>query len=96
MPKAQTGESFDVGMDNGSPASESYRPPFAYAGTIRKVQIHLAPSRLSSSEQEQIRDATRQIAMGVERSIPQRTDGLVERLIFGSVLDCTDESLFKA
>jgi arylsulfatase len=59
-------ESFDVGMDNGSPVSETYQPPFAYAGTIKKVQIHIAPSTLSASEQDKVRNAERKAAMTIE------------------------------
>jgi hypothetical protein len=58
-------ESFDVGMDNGSPVSETYRPPFAYAGTIKTVKIHLAPS-LSASERRAVRFAELKAAMGIE------------------------------
>jgi arylsulfatase len=43
-------ESFDIGMDNGSPVSEAYEGPFAYGGTIKKVEIHIAPA-LSASDQ---------------------------------------------
>jgi hypothetical protein len=59
-------ENFDVGMDNGSPVSEEYQPPFAYAGTIKKVQIHIAPSTLSASDQEKIRNAKRDAAIAIE------------------------------
>jgi arylsulfatase len=58
-------ESFDVGMDTGSPVSEDYRPPFAYAGTIKKVEIHLAPS-LSASDQLKAHFAELKAAMGIE------------------------------
>jgi len=53
-------------MDNGSPVSESYRPPFAYAGTIKKVEIHLEPSGLSASDHEGIRITERKAAMALE------------------------------
>jgi hypothetical protein len=53
-------------MDNGSPVSEDYKPPFAYAGTSKKVEIHLAPSSLSASDQEKVRDAERNSVMGIE------------------------------
>ena len=59
-------ESFDIGTDNGSPVSEEYQPPFAYAGTIKKVQIHIAPSTLSASDQEKIRNAKRDAAIAIE------------------------------
>jgi len=59
-------ESFDVGMDNASPVSESYRSPFPYAGTIKKVDIHIAASALSTSDQQKVRDAERKAAMAIE------------------------------
>jgi len=59
-------ESFDVGMDNGSPVSEGYQPPFAYTGTIKKLQVHIAPSDLSASDQEKVRNAERKAAMAIE------------------------------
>jgi hypothetical protein len=59
-------ENLDVGMESGSPVSEEYYPPFAYAGTIKKVQIRIAPSTLSASEHEKIRNAERDAAMGIE------------------------------
>jgi arylsulfatase len=59
-------ESFDVGMDNGSPVSEAYQPPFAYEGIIKKVTINIQPSTLSVSEQQVIRDAERAAALTIE------------------------------
>jgi hypothetical protein len=59
-------ETFDVGMDEGSPVSEAYGPPFAFPGTIRKVQIQLSPSRLSARDRQQLRNASGQLAMGVQ------------------------------
>jgi arylsulfatase len=59
-------ESFDIGTDNGSPVSEEYQPPFAYAGTIKKVQIHIAPSALSESDREKVRNAERDAAIAIE------------------------------
>ena len=34
-------DTFGVGMDTGSPVSNTYRPPFAFTGEIEKVQIEL-------------------------------------------------------
>jgi len=65
-PSRYGAESFEVGMDNGSPVSEEYQPPFAYAGTIKKVQIHIAPSILSASDQEKVRNAERDAALAIE------------------------------
>ena len=59
-------ESFDVGMDNGSPVSEAYEGPFAYTGTIKKVQIHIAPSSLGASDREKVRNAQRDTAIAIE------------------------------
>jgi len=59
-------ESFDVGMDNGSPVSEDYRPPFAYGGTLKKVEIRIAPSALSASDHYKVRSAARRAAMAME------------------------------
>jgi arylsulfatase len=59
-------ESFDVGMDNGSPVSEDYRSPFAYAGAIKKVEIHLTPSALSATDRKAVRDAERKAALAIE------------------------------
>jgi hypothetical protein len=53
-------------MESGSPVSEDYRPPFAYTGVIRKVQIRIAPSKLSASDQEKLRNAERDAAMAIE------------------------------
>jgi hypothetical protein len=34
-------ESFDVGMDVGSPVDFTYKPPFKFTGDIEKVTIAL-------------------------------------------------------
>jgi len=59
-------ESFDVGMDNGSPVSEAYEPPFAYAGTIKKVEINIQPPTLSASDQQTVRDMERAAVLAIE------------------------------
>jgi arylsulfatase A-like enzyme len=59
-------ESFDVGMDNGSPVSEAYEGAFPYSGIIKKVQIHIAPSNLSASDQNKVNNAARDAAMAME------------------------------
>jgi arylsulfatase len=59
-------ENFDVGMESGSPVSEEYRPPFAYTGVIKKVQIHIAPSTLSASDQEKVLSTERDAVMAME------------------------------
>jgi arylsulfatase len=59
-------ESFDVGMDSGSPVSEAYESPFAYPGTIKKVTINIQPSALSASDQQAVRDAAGAAMMTIE------------------------------
>jgi hypothetical protein len=59
-------ESFDVGMDNGSPVSENYRSPFAYSGTIKKVEISIQPSALKASDKRKMREAELAAAMVIE------------------------------
>jgi arylsulfatase A-like enzyme len=59
-------ESFDVGMDNGSPVSEVYEPPFAYAGTIKKVEIVIQPPNLNATDQQSVRDMERAAALTIE------------------------------
>jgi len=66
VPSRFGAEPFDVGMDNGSPVSEDYRPPFAYTGGLKKVEINLAPSALSVNDQEKIRIAKRRAAIAIE------------------------------
>jgi len=59
-------ESFDVGMDNGSPVSEAYEPPFVYSGTIKKVEIKIQDRTLSASDQQAVRDMERVAALTIE------------------------------
>jgi hypothetical protein len=39
------GEGLDIGMDVGSPVDFTYQLPFAFTGTIEKVEIELRPER---------------------------------------------------
>src|SRR5262252_7478877 len=59
-------ETFDVGMDEGSPVSEAYRSPFAYSGTIKTVTVHLSPAIRTARDEGQIRGAARQLALGIQ------------------------------
>jgi arylsulfatase len=34
-------DTFGVGMDTGSPVSNTYKPPFAFTGTIHEVRVEL-------------------------------------------------------
>jgi hypothetical protein len=53
-------------LDNGSPVSEFYEPPFAYAGTIKKVTITLQSSAFGASDQKKLRDMERGAALAIE------------------------------
>jgi len=59
-------DTFDVGMDTGSPVSEAYTAPFAYTGTIRKVEITLKPGALTARDLEQVDAARRQAQMTMD------------------------------
>ncbi len=43
-------ETFDVGCDTGSPVSEDYQSPFAFTGTLKKVEIKLEEEPLTPAE----------------------------------------------
>jgi arylsulfatase len=59
-------ETFDIGMDTGSPVSADYESPFPFTGTLKKVEIDLAPANLSAEDQKMIREAERDIEMAVQ------------------------------
>jgi arylsulfatase A-like enzyme len=48
-------ETFDIGMDTGSPVSADYASPNPFAGTLKNVKIELRASRLSATDEEQVR-----------------------------------------
>jgi arylsulfatase len=66
VPSRFGAEDFDVGMDTGSPVSEAYEPPFAYAGTIQKVTITIQPSALGASDEKTVRDMEKVAALTIE------------------------------
>jgi hypothetical protein len=53
-------------MDNGSPVSEAYESPFAYAGAIKKVTIKIEPSALAGSDYQSVRDMETAAALTIE------------------------------
>jgi hypothetical protein len=59
-------ETFDVGMDTGSPVSADYESPFPFAGTLKKVDIDVAPANLSTSDREMLRQAAEDCEMAIE------------------------------
>jgi arylsulfatase len=50
-------ETFDTGEDTGSPVSDLYRAPFRFTGTIKRVEIDLAPEKLGAADREKLRRA---------------------------------------
>jgi arylsulfatase len=48
-------ETFDTGEDTGSPVSDLYKAPFQFAGTIKKVEIDLAPEQLGAADLEKLK-----------------------------------------
>jgi hypothetical protein len=59
-------ETFDTGLDSASPVSTEYQAPFRYTGTLKKVEIDVAPAQLSASDQEKLREGERAAAMAIE------------------------------
>jgi arylsulfatase A-like enzyme len=50
-------ETFDVGEDTGTPASEAYvdQMPYSFTGTLKKLVVVLEPEKLSEEERERLR-----------------------------------------
>ncbi len=59
-------ETFDLGMDSASPVSTEYQPPFRYAGTLKKVDIDIAPAHLSARDREKLRVLAMAVRLGIE------------------------------
>ena len=59
-------ETFDVGMDTGSPVSESYTSPNPYTGTLRKVEVHLEPMHHAENDIKTIRKIERDVEFARE------------------------------
>jgi len=59
-------ETFDTGLDSASPVSTEYQPPFRYTGTLKKVEIDVAPAQLSAIDREKLRNAERDAVMAIE------------------------------
>ncbi len=50
-------ETFDIGLDTRSPVDFSYDVPFAFTGTIDRLNYKLGPSQLSAEDQKKVDDA---------------------------------------
>lgn len=55
-------ETFDTGLDAGSPLSDQYASPFKFTGVLNRVEVDIAPAKFGALEQERIREALRAAA----------------------------------
>jgi len=54
-------ETFDIGLDTRSPVDFSYEVPFAFTGTIDKLNYKLGPSQLSAEDQKKADNAMAEV-----------------------------------
>ncbi len=59
-------ETFDIGLDTGSPVSEEYTSPNPYTGKLRKVEIHLEPEDHTEIDIKTIRKAELAVKLAIE------------------------------
>src|SRR5262249_37601934 len=61
-------ESFDVGMDTGSPVIDDYdaKMPFKFTGTLRKVAIKLGVEKLAPKERGELQRLERNRALAAQ------------------------------
>jgi len=59
-------ETFDTGLDTGSPVSNDYEAPNRFTGTLEKVTIDLAPSNLGAADQEKVNTSEHQAAAAAQ------------------------------
>jgi hypothetical protein len=59
-------ETFDIGMDTGSPVSDDYKSPNPYTRTLRKVQINLTPTDHTENDIKTIRKAELAVQFGTQ------------------------------
>jgi len=59
-------ETFDTGLDEGSPVSDLYQSPFPFTGTLKQIEIDIAPTKFGAIDQEQIDKAAAATAVSVE------------------------------
>lgn len=53
-------ETFDTGMDTGSPVG-NYSSPFPFTGTLKAIKIEVAPEQLSESAERAVESVTKKI-----------------------------------
>jgi arylsulfatase len=60
-------ETFDIGMDTGTPVVEDYvdKMPFAFTGTLKKFVVVLEPERLTPEERQRLLQEEARASMAV-------------------------------
>ena len=60
-------ETFDIGLDTGTPVVEDYvdKMPFAFTGTLKKFVVILEPEKLTPEERKALREAEAKAYTGV-------------------------------
>ena len=59
-------ETFDTGLDTGSPVSDQYASPFKFTGSLNKIEIDIAPTKFGALDEQRIRAALRAAAEAEE------------------------------
>ncbi|WP_094555826.1 arylsulfatase [Synechococcus sp. 1G10] len=59
-------ETFDIGMDLGTPTSEDYvdKMPYAFTGTLHRFMVVLEPEKLSPEDQQRLQEMLANAIMG--------------------------------
>jgi len=55
-------ETFDIGRDYGSPVSDIYLSPFKFSGSLNRVEVDIAPTKLGALELQKIKEAMKATA----------------------------------
>jgi arylsulfatase len=61
-------ETFDIGMDTGTPVVEDYedKMPFKFTGALKKVVIELGKSGLEANAEKKLKEQAEKLARAVE------------------------------
>lgn len=56
-------ETFDIGLDTGTPVIEDYEPkmPFKFTGTLNKVVVELGKSGMAASDEKKLEEANKKL-----------------------------------
>jgi arylsulfatase A-like enzyme len=68
MARFSLDETFDVGEDTGTPASEDYKTkmPYQFTGTLKKLVVILEPQKLTDAELKELREQEAKASMAVQ------------------------------